>query len=141
MDVGNSNAWRLDDVVSSDQVLAMVDAEMPLEPIEASEAGEVAQRWRYRDGGGEIGTISSVTRAFCGDCTRARLSTEGCLYLCLFSQHGHDLRALLRGGADDMQIAAAIGAVWAARDDRYSELRGQNTSRPSKRIEMSYIGG
>jgi len=141
MDVGNSNAWRLDDVVASDQVLAMIDAEMPLDAIAATEAGEVAQRWRYRDGGGEIGTISSVTRAFCGDCTRARLSTEGSLYLCLFSQHGHDLRALLRGGADDLQIAAAIGAVWAARDDRYSELRGQNTSRPSKRIEMSYIGG
>jgi len=141
MDVGNSNSWRFDDVVASKQILSMIDAEMPLEPIETSEAGEVAQRWRYRDGGGEIGTISSVTRAFCGDCTRARLSTEGCLYLCLFGQQGHDLRALLRGGADDLQIAAAIGAVWAARDDRYSELRGQDFSRPSKRIEMSYIGG
>jgi len=141
MDVGNSNSWRLDDVVASEQILTMINAEMPLEPIEATEAGEVAQRWRYRDGSGEIGTISSVTRAFCGDCTRARLSTEGCLYLCLFSQRGHDLRALLRGGADDQQIAAAIGAVWAARDDRYSELRAELTSRPNKRIEMSYIGG
>ena len=141
MDVGNSNAWRMDDVIASEQILETISAQMPLEPIETTEPGEVAQRWRYRDGGGEIGTISSVTRAFCGDCTRARLSTEGCLYLCLFSQHGHDLRALLRSGADDLQIAAAIGAVWAARDDRYSELRGELTSRPSKRIEMSYIGG
>ncbi len=141
MDVGNSNAWRLDDVVASDQILAQINAHMPIEPVESTEPGVVAQRWRYRDGSGEIGTISSVTRAFCGDCTRARLSTEGCLYLCLFSQRGHDLRALLRGGADDLQIAAAIGAVWAAREDRYSELRAQETMRPGKRIEMSYIGG
>jgi len=141
MDVGSSNAWRLDDVVASEQILARINAEMPIEPIEASEVGAVARRWRYRDGSGEIGTISSVTHAFCGDCTRARLSTEGCLYLCLFSERGHDLRALLRAGADDGQIAAAIGAVWAARDDRYSELRAEQTSRSGKRIEMSYIGG
>ncbi|HYB51569.1 MAG TPA: GTP 3',8-cyclase MoaA [Burkholderiaceae bacterium] len=141
MDVGNSNDWRLDDVIASDQILAQINAHMPIEPVESTEPGVVAQRWRYRDGSGEIGTISSVTRAFCGDCTRARLSTEGCLYLCLFSQRGHDLRALLRGGADDLQIAAAIGAVWAAREDRYSELRAQETMRPGKRIEMSYIGG
>jgi len=141
MDVGNSNAWRLDDVVASEQILAAIDAEMPIEPVASSEPGVVAQRWRYRDGSGEFGTISSVTRAFCGDCTRARLSTEGCLYLCLFSQQGHDLRALLREGADDLQIAAALGALWAQRDDRYSELRSEQTPRPSKRIEMSYIGG
>jgi len=141
MDVGSSNSWRLDDVVASDQILASINAEMPIEPIETTQPGVVAQRWRYRDGSGEIGTISSVTHAFCGDCTRARLSTEGCLYLCLFSQRGHDLRALLRGGADDLQIAAAIGALWAARDDRYSELRAEQASRPGKRIEMSYIGG
>ncbi|HYA66664.1 MAG TPA: GTP 3',8-cyclase MoaA [Burkholderiaceae bacterium] len=141
MDVGSTNSWRLDEVVPSRQILAQIDAEMPIEPIETSEVGAVAQRWRYRDGSGEIGTISSVTRAFCGDCTRARLSTEGCLYLCLFSERGHDLRALLRAGADDGQIAAAIGAVWAARDDRYSELRAEQTSRSGKRIEMSYIGG
>jgi len=141
MDVGNSNGWRLHDVVASEQILASIDAEMPIEPVAAAEPGAVAQRWRYRDGSGEFGTISSVTRAFCGDCTRARLSTEGCLYLCLFSQQGHDLRALLRTGADDLQIAAAVGALWGARDDRYSELRGEQTLRSSKRIEMSYIGG
>ncbi len=141
MDVGNSNGWQLDDVVASEQILASIDAEMPIEPIVESGPGTVAQRWRYRDGGGEFGTISSVTRAFCGDCTRARLSTEGCLYLCLFSQRGHDLRALLRSGADDLQIAAAIGSLWGAREDRYSELRGAQTTGQGKRIEMSYIGG
>jgi len=142
MDVGNSNGWRLDDVLTSDQVLERIDREMPLEAIAGEAAGAVAQRWRYRDGGGEIGTISSISRAFCGDCTRARLSTEGSLYLCLFSQQGHDLRALLRAGADDRQIAAAIGAVWSAREDRYSELRGARRPHGAgPRVEMSYIGG
>jgi cyclic pyranopterin phosphate synthase len=153
MDVGNSNGWRLDEVVFTDQVLAQIDAEMPLEPVEQAQPGAVAQRWRYRDGGGEIGTISSISRAFCGDCTRARLSTEGSLYLCLFGQHGHDLRALLRAGADDRHIAAAIGAAWGARADRYSEQRSADTPLPgaptsaerpanaARRIEMSYIGG
>ena len=142
MDVGNSNAWRLDDVVSSDQVLAMVDAEMPLEPIEASEAGEVAQRWRYRDGGGEIGVIGSVTQPFCGDCTRARVSAEGRLYTCLFASRGHDLRALIRSSADDEGLRDAIAQVWTRRGDRYSELRTAQTARaPEPHVEMSYIGG
>lgn len=142
MDVGNSNAWQMGEVVPTEQILARIDAQMPIEPIDDGEKGAVAQRWRYRDGSGEFGTISSVTRAFCGDCTRARLSTEGLLFLCLFGQQGHDLRALLRAGADDLQIAAAIGAVWAQREDRYSELRGQpSVTAQAGRIEMSYIGG
>ena len=141
MDVGNSNAWRLDDVVPSSELLERIDAVMPIEPVAQGEVGAVAQRWRYRDGGGEIGTISSVTRAFCGDCTRARISTEGCLYLCLFAQQGHDLRSLLRGGHDDLQIAAAVDQIWRGRDDRYSELRGQASADPGQRVEMSYIGG
>jgi cyclic pyranopterin phosphate synthase len=142
MDVGNSNAWQAAEVVPSEQILAQIDACMPFEAIADDEPGAVAQRWRYRDGGGEFGTISSVTRAFCGDCTRARLSTEGLLYLCLFARRGHDLRALLRSGADDGQIDAAIGAIWAQRDDRYSELRGQlQGAAADGRIEMSYIGG
>ena len=141
MDVGNSNGWRLDDVVFTEQVLERINGEMPVEPVSDAASGAVAQRWRYRDGSGEIGTISSISRAFCGDCTRARLSTEGSLYLCLFGQQGHDLRALLRGGAGDAQIGAAIGAAWAARDDRYSELRGVPGGASGQRIEMSYIGG
>jgi len=141
MDVGNSNGWRLEEVVPSAQILEWIDAQMPLEPVDTGEVGAVAQRWRYRDGSGEIGTISSVTRAFCGDCTRARLSTDGSLYLCLFSQRGHDLRALLRTGADDAQIGAAIGALWGAREDRYSQLRGEAARAPGDRVEMSYIGG
>jgi cyclic pyranopterin phosphate synthase len=140
MDVGNSNAWQLGEVLPTTQLLEMIDAQMPIEAVAGGERGEVAQRWRYRDGQGEFGTISSVSRAFCGDCTRARLSTEGLLYLCLFGQQGHDLRALLRAGADDAQIAAAIGGIWRERSDRYSELRGQ-ASAAGRRIEMSYIGG
>jgi len=153
MDVGSSNGWRLDEVLPSAQLLERIDAQFPLEPIAATETGQVAQRWRYRDGGGEIGTISSVTRAFCGDCTRARLSTEGSLYLCLFSQHGHDLRALLRAGSSDAQIDAALGSLWGQRADRYSELRASRTAAlpasaqgavvdgAAPRVEMSYIGG
>ncbi len=142
MDVGNSNGWRLDDVVFSQEILERIDAWQPLEAVDASAPGAVAQRWRYRDGSGEIGTISSISRAFCGDCTRARLSTEGSLYLCLFGHQGHDLRALLRAGADDRQIGAAIGAIWGARDDRYSEVRSAHTpAADGARIEMSYIGG
>jgi cyclic pyranopterin phosphate synthase len=144
MDVGTSNGWRLEDVISSQRILELIDAQMPVEAVEA-DYGAVAQRWRYRDGSGEIGTISSVTRAFCADCTRARLSTEGSLYLCLFSRQGHDLRSLLRAGAADAQIASAIGSIWNARDDRYSEVRGAQTpgvaSSPQARVEMSYIGG
>jgi cyclic pyranopterin phosphate synthase len=117
-----------------------IDAEMPLEAIEPNYAGEVAERWRYRDGGGEIGVISSVTQAFCRDCTRARLSTEGRLYLCLFATGGYDLRQMLRDGAGDAQISAAIGRIWHGRGDRYSELRSEETA-GLRKIEMSYIGG
>jgi cyclic pyranopterin phosphate synthase len=140
MDVGSSNGWRLDDVVPSREVVRRIDAEMPLEAIEPNYAGEVAERWRYRDGGGEIGVISSVTQAFCRDCTRARLSTEGRLYLCLFATGGYDLRQMLRGGTDDAQISAAIGRIWHGRADRYSELRSEATA-SLRKIEMSYIGG
>ena len=118
----------------------MIGAQMPLEPIDPNYPGEVAQRWRYRDGSGEIGVISSVTQAFCRSCTRARISTEGMLYTCLFATSGYDFRALLRGGKSDTDIRAAISAVWGARDDRYSEIRTAETARERK-IEMSYIGG
>ncbi len=140
MDVGTTNGWRLDQVVPAAQIVAQLDAHLPLEPIDAHYPGEVAERWRYRDGGGEIGVIASVTQAFCHSCTRARLSIEGRLYLCLFASEGYDLRELLRGGADDAQMSIAIGRIWSARTDRYSELRGQAGGTPRK-IEMSYIGG
>jgi cyclic pyranopterin phosphate synthase len=140
MDVGTTNGWRLSDVVPAGEIIARIHAEMPLEPAEPNYRGEVATRWRYRDGGGEIGVIASVTRPFCGDCTRARLSAEGRLYTCLFATRGRDLRALLRGGASDAEIADAIAAVWRARDDRYSEIRSAETV-GLRRIEMSYIGG
>ena len=140
MDVGMTNGWRMDDVVSADEIVKIISREMPLEPVDANYTGEVAERWRYTDGSGEIGVIASVTQAFCRDCTRARISTEGQLYTCLFATSGHDLRALLRGGASDDDIHAAIGKVWRAREDRYSEIRGAQTV-PLKKIEMSYIGG
>lgn len=140
MDVGATNGWRLDDVVPAAEIIARINAEMPLEPVGATYRGEVAQRWRYRDGGGEIGVIASVTHAFCRDCTRARLSAEGKLYTCLFAGDGHDLRALLRGGASDAEIAEAIARIWRVRDDRYSEIRSSETVGLDK-IEMSYIGG
>ncbi len=140
MDVGTSNGWRLDDVVPSAEVIRTIDAQLSIVPVDANYAGEVAERWRYVDGGGEIGVISSVTQAFCRDCTRARLSTEGKLYLCLFAHRGHDLRALLRGGASDPQLSTAIGRIWSARNDRYSELRTEATA-GLKKVEMSYIGG
>ncbi len=140
MDVGASNGWRMDDVVPSAEVAKRIGEAHPIEPLEANYPGEVAERWRYVDGAGEIGLISSVTQPFCGACTRARLSTEGKLFTCLFATHGHDLRALLRGGADDAQLSAAIASVWGARNDRYSELRSSQTSGVRK-IEMSYIGG
>ena len=140
MDVGVTNGWRMDDVVSAREIVDIVSREMPLEPADPNYTGEVAERWRYSDGPGEIGVIASVTQAFCRDCTRARISTEGQLYTCLFATSGHDLRALLRGGASDEAILARIGGVWGARDDRYSEIRGQQTQ-PLKKIEMSYIGG
>jgi cyclic pyranopterin phosphate synthase len=140
MDVGATNGWKLDDVVPSGEVVRMIDADSPLEPVDPNYAGEVAERWRYRDGGGEIGVISSVTQAFCGSCTRVRLSTEGQLYTCLFASRGHDLRARLRAGQSDEQIAALMAGIWQARGDRYSEIRTEQTARQSK-IEMSYIGG
>lgn len=140
MDVGATNGWRMDDVVAAADIVRRIDAEFPLAPVEPNYTGEVAERWRYRDGGGEIGVIASVTQAFCRDCTRARLSTDGKLYTCLFGTHGFDLRRLLRGGGDDDLIARAIGAVWRQRDDRYSELRTRDTKRLPK-VEMSYIGG
>ncbi len=140
MDVGSSNGWRMDDVVPSAEVIRRIDAEMPLEEIEPNYPGEVAERWRYRDGGGEIGVIASVTHAFCRGCTRARLSTEGRLYLCLFAQRGYDLRSMLRSGASDAQISTAIGQIWEQRADRYSEIRSAATAALPK-IEMSYIGG
>jgi GTP 3',8-cyclase len=140
MDVGASNGWRLDDVVPSAEVVRRIRDEFPLRPVDANYAGEVAQRWRYEDGSGEIGVISSVTSPFCGECTRARLSTEGRLYTCLFATSGHDLRALLRSGNDDERISAAIARLWSMRGDRYSEIRSSQTA-SLRRIEMSYIGG
>jgi cyclic pyranopterin phosphate synthase len=140
MDVGHTNGWRLDDVVPADDVRAMIDRELPLEPVPPQYLGEVATRWRYRDGSGELGLISSVTQPFCGDCTRARLSADGKLYTCLFAVRGHDVRSLLRGGASDEELREAIANVWHARDDRYSELRSEETVDLPK-VEMSYIGG
>jgi GTP 3',8-cyclase len=140
MDVGTSNGWRLDDVVPGAEVIAMIDRELPLEPLEPNYRGEVAKRWRYRDGSGEVGVITSVTQPFCGDCTRARLSAEGSIYTCLFAVAGTDLRGPMRAGASDEELGALLGATWNVRDDRYSELRTQAT-KPRPRIEMSYIGG
>ncbi|RDK01399.1 GTP 3',8-cyclase MoaA [Paraburkholderia lacunae] len=145
MDVGTSNGWNMTEVLPSADVVTRIAEHFPLVPLEAHSAGETAQRWGYVDGGGEIGVISSVTRAFCGSCTRARLSTEGKLYLCLFASSGHDLRALLRGGANDAEIATAVAEIWQARTDRYSQLRGSNMAQAhaqdARRVEMSYIGG
>ncbi|CAN5569047.1 GTP 3',8-cyclase MoaA [soil metagenome] len=146
MDVGATNGWRMDEVLPSSQVIERLRAEFPLAAIDPNSPGETAERWRYLDGGGEIGVISSVTQAFCGECNRARLSTEGKLFLCLFASQGHDLRALLRGHHTDEQIAAAIGPIWQARSDRYSELRAAlppdaSPENGAKRVEMSYIGG
>ena len=140
MDVGATNGWRMDDVVPSAEIVRMIGDKMPLEPVEPNYAGEVAERWRYRDGSGEIGVISSVTQAFCRTCTRARLSTEGMLYTCLFATAGYDLRAMLRGGSSDEEISDAIARIWQARADRYSEIRTAETAKLRK-IEMSYIGG
>ncbi len=140
MDVGTSNRWRPDDLVPGEEIVRRVDAELPLEPIEPAYRGEVARRWRYRDGGGEVGVITSVSQPFCGDCTRARLSAKGELYTCLFAAAGTDLRAPLRSGADDTEIETLIRDVWTRRTDRYSELRSEE-SVGGKRVEMSYIGG
>jgi GTP 3',8-cyclase len=140
MDVGHTNGWRMDEVVPAREIVERISAEFPLEPVDPNYQGEVAERWRYRDGAGEIGVIASVTQAFCRSCTRARLSTEGKLYTCLFATRGHDLRALLRSGASDDELRAAVTAIWTQRADRYSELRGAQTVKLEK-IEMSYIGG
>jgi cyclic pyranopterin phosphate synthase len=140
MDVGSTNGWRMGDVVSASEIVGMIDAEMPLEPVDPNYLGEVAARYRYRGGEGEIGVISSVTQPFCGDCTRARLSPEGSLYTCLFGRFGHDFRALLRGGKTDEEIATFLRKVWRSRDDRYSEIRTLETARLPK-VEMSHIGG
>jgi GTP 3',8-cyclase len=140
MDVGATNGWRLDDVVPAREIVASIDSEFPLEPVAPNYRGEVANRYRYKDGSGEIGIVASVTQPFCGDCTRARISSEGQLYTCLFATAGHDLRAALRDGASDDAIASLISSVWGARTDRYSEIRSSETSDLPK-VEMSYIGG
>ena len=141
MDVGATNGWRMDDVVPAAEIVAAIDRELPLVAADANYTGEVAERWRYRDGSGEVGVIASVTQAFCRDCTRARLSTDGKIYTCLFANHGHDLRDLVRaGGASDEQLRNAIVAIWRQRGDRYSEIRTAATPRVPK-VEMSYIGG
>ena len=140
MDVGHSNGWRMDDVVSAAEIVKMIGAEMPLEPVTPNYQGEVAGRWRYKDGSGEVGMIASVTQAFCRDCNRARITAEGKLYTCLFAVKGHDFRDLIRGGATDDEISQVIADVWGKRDDRYSELRSENTISLPK-VEMSHIGG
>jgi cyclic pyranopterin phosphate synthase len=140
MDVGATNGWRMEDVLPAREIVRRIDGEFPLEPLEPSYRGEVAGRWRYRDGAGEIGIVASVTRPFCGDCSRLRLSAEGRLYTCLFGTRGHDLRALLRDGRDDGELARELTAIWSRRRDRYSELRTGESSGSSK-VEMSYIGG
>jgi cyclic pyranopterin phosphate synthase len=140
MDVGNTNGWRLDQVVPAAEIVRRLDAVWPLEPAESNYYGEVAERWRYRDGAGEIGVIASVTQPFCGTCTRARLSAEGKLYTCLFAHLGHDFRRLLRSGASDAELGAFLASVWRPRADRYSEIRTENT-RPVRKVEMSHIGG
>lgn len=144
MDVGASNGWKMDEVLPSSEVVQRIHAEFPLQALDANYSGETATRWRYADGAGEIGMISSVTQAFCGDCTRARLSTEGQLYTCLFASSGHDLRTLLRDGHSDSDISGALAQLWRARADRYSELRTAQTALPQaerRKVEMSYIGG
>ena len=140
MDVGNTNGWRMDDVVSAREIVDTIGHAHPLRAVDPNYRGEVAQRWHYADGSGEIGVIASVTQPFCGACSRARLSAEGKMYTCLFANSGVDLRDLVRSGASDEALSAAVGAVWRRRDDRYSELRSGNTP-PQARIEMSYIGG
>jgi cyclic pyranopterin phosphate synthase len=140
MDVGTTNGWRLEEVVPAAELVARIDAEMPLEPAAASYRGEVAGRHRYRDGGGEVGMIASVTQPFCADCTRARLSADGRLYTCLFAGDGHDLRGPLRAGATDPELASLVAEIWGGRRDRYSEARSELTS-GLRRVEMSFIGG
>jgi len=142
MDVGSSNGWDMSQVLPSKEVAARIHAVFPIEPMESNYPGEVAQRWRYVDGSGEIGFISSVTQTFCHECTRARISTDGQLYLCLFANEGFDFKTLLRADKSDLEIANAIMSTWAGRDDHYSEIRGSNTAlSTTRKVEMSYIGG
>jgi len=140
MDVGHTNGWRMDDVVPAAEIVKMINTEMPLEPADPNYRGEVAERWRYQDGSGEIGLVASVTQAFCRDCNRARLSAEGALYTCLFGIKGHDFKSLLRNGATDEEISEMLTRVWGKRTDRYSEIRSENTIALPK-VEMSHIGG
>jgi len=140
MDVGNTNGWRLDHVVTAREIVERIGREMPIEPVERAYRGEVAQRWRYRDGSGEIGVISSISQPFCGDCTRARLSPEGELFTCLFGVRGTDFREPLRGAKSDAEIGELLSRVWSIRDDRYSEMRTEATA-ALPRVEMSHIGG
>jgi GTP 3',8-cyclase len=140
MDVGTTNGWKMEQVVPSAEVIRTVNDVFPCEPMGANYDGEVAKRWRYKDGSGEFGVISSVTEAFCSSCTRARLSSDGMMYTCLFASTGYDLKSLLRGGQSDEEIYDAIGAIWRSREDRYSEIRTTETARASK-VEMSFIGG
>ena len=140
MDVGSTNGWRMDDVAPSAEIVRRIGAEFPLVPVDPNYSGEVAERWRYADGAGEIGVISSVTQAFCATCTRARLSTDGQLFTCLFAQQGYDLKSLVRAQASDADIARAIGAIWQRREDRYSEIRTAETAK-ARKVEMSFIGG
>ncbi len=140
MDVGSTNHWRMDDVVSSAEIVGAISRQFPLEPIDANYEGEVAERWRYRDGQGEIGVISSVTQAFCSTCTRARLSTDGQLFTCLFAQRGFDLKTLMREGKSDDELAGSIAAIWSQRKDHYSEIRTAETAK-ARKVEMSFIGG
>jgi cyclic pyranopterin phosphate synthase len=140
MDVGNTNGWQMADVVTAKEILATLNSEWPLEPVQPNYFGEVAERYRYLDGDGEVGIIASVTLPFCGACTRARLSADGELYTCLFGVKGHDLRSLLRDGSSDDQVEAAVRRIWGARDDRYSEIRSEDTI-GLRKVEMSKIGG
>jgi GTP 3',8-cyclase len=140
MDVGSTNGWRMDDVISSAEIIRRIGESMPLESVDASYVGEVAERWRFKDGGGEIGVISSVTQAFCNTCTRARLSTDGKIFTCLFAEHGVDFRAMMRSGASDDDVAALLAGLWETRADRYSEIRTADTAK-ARKVEMSYIGG
>src|SRR5690606_4715969 len=141
MDVGTTNGWNFDEVVSKKEIHDLINNEMPLEPVDADYFGEVAKRYRYVGTDVEIGFISSVTESFCSSCTRARISANGQLYTCLFASEGHDLRRLIRSGATESEIDESLSAIWRARRDRYSDERTEETAKKRKKIEMSYIGG
>jgi len=140
MDVGHTNGWKMEDVVPASEIIALIDEQFPIEPINSTYPGEVANRWRYLDDSGEIGIIASVTQPFCADCTRLRLSPQGSLYTCLFATSGYDLRKVIRNGANDKEIISEVSKLWRNRDDHYSEIRSSQTIKLPK-IEMSYIGG